>query len=354
MRIAFVGPPMSGKSTLFRAVTGVAPAAHHAVGEQLAAVHVPDPRIEWLNALYKPKKKTLATMDCVDVPGFSHATAAQQTEFRKSLPALRQCDALVAVVRAFANETVPAYRDRIDARADLAELASELCFCDLEQIANRIERLDKSLKKPTKTHEQEKRELELMKRCQAALEADQPISSALQNDDERKALASFAFLTELPIIAVINVGEQDAAKSAPFTYDHAHGTIALCADTEEQIAQLDETDRSAFLADLGVTEPARDRLIRACYDAVGLISFLTCGEDEVRAWSIPKGSDAVTAAGKIHTDIARGFIRAETVAYADLHAAGDMRAAKAANKIRLEGKNYIVQDGDVINFRFNV
>ena len=186
------------------------------------------------------------------------------------------------------------------------------------------------------------------------MENEQPISAAIQSDEERKLLMGFAFLTELPLVVVIKVNEDQAAAPAPFEYPHAHRTIALCADTEEQIAQLPPEDREAFLADLGVSEPAHDRLIHVCYDAVGLISFLTVGQDEVRAWPVKRGSDAVTAAGKIHTDIARGFIRAETVAYDDLRTAGDLKAAKAAGKVRLEGKTYIVQDGDVIDFRFNV
>jgi hypothetical protein len=354
MRIAFVGPPQSGKSTLFRAVTGQPPPDHFEIGEHLAVVKVPDPRLDWLAALYKPRKVVPATIDCLDVPGFSHETPQLQAEFRRSLPHVRQCDALVAVVRAFENPSAPPYRGRVDARADLEELAAELNFCDLEQVSARIERLEKALTKPTKTHDEEKRELELMQRCQAALERDEPVSSAVQSDEERKALGSFAFLSELPIIVVINVSEDRASALAPFAYPHAHTTIALCADSEEQIAQLEPADREAFLSDLGVTEPARDRLIRACYAAAGLVSFLTVGEDEVRAWPIPRGGHAIDAAGKIHTDIARGFIRAETTAYDDLHAAGDMKAAKAAGKVRLEGKDYVVQDGDVILFRFNV
>lgn len=354
MKVAFVGPPMSGKSTLFRAVTGLQASPQHGIGEHLGVVKVPDPRLDWLNALYKPQRKVEATLDCLDVPGFSHETAQQQAEFRKSLPSMRQCDALVAVVRAFDNPAVPPYRNRINARADVDELIAELVFCDLEQVTTRIERLEKSLKKPTRTHEQEKRDLELMQRCQQALENEQPISSALHNDDERRALSSYAFLTELPLIAVVNVNEDQAAAPPPFAYPSVHTVVSLCADTEEQIAQLEPADREAFLQDLGVNEPARNRLVRACYEATGMISFLTVGEDEVRAWPIRRGSDAVTAAGKIHTDIARGFIRAETVAYADLHAAGDMKGAKAAGKVRLEGKTYVVQDGDIINFRFNV
>ncbi len=354
MKIAFVGPPQSGKSTLFRAVTGQPAGAHPAMGEQLAAVKVPDKRLDVLEKLYKPKKYTEATMDVLDVPGFSHETSAQQNEFRKALPSIRQCDALVAVLRAFDSDSVQPYRNRVDPKADLDELLTELLFCDLETVTTRIEKLEKALTKPTKTHDLEKRELELMNRLRKTLEAEQPITAALESDDERKALASFAFLTELPLIVLINVNESQAAAPPPFSYEHARANIALCADTEEQIAQLEPADRQAFLEDLGVKEPARDRLIQACYDAVGLISFLTCGEDEVRAWSIRRGSDAVEAAGKIHTDIARGFIRAETVAYDDLVAAGDMKSAKFANKVRLESKHYIVQDGDVINFRFNV
>ncbi|HOA75081.1 MAG TPA: redox-regulated ATPase YchF [Phycisphaerae bacterium] len=354
MRIAFVGPPQSGKSTLFRAVTGQPPSSHPVMGEQMASVKVPDPRLDVLAAMYKPKKYTEATIDVLDVPGFSHETASQQAEFRKALPSIRQSDAIVAVVRAFENPSVPPYRNRVDPKADLDELLSELLFCDLDTVTTRIERLEKALTKPTKTHEQEKKELELMRRLQQALESEQPVTTAIETDEERKALASYAFLTELPLVVVINVNESQAAAPPPFVCEHARATIALCAETEEQIAGLEPADRQAFLDDLGVKVPARDRLIQVCYDAVGLISFLTCGEDEVRAWSVRKGSTAVEAAGKIHTDLARGFIRAETVAFEDLKAAGDMKAAKAAGKVRLEGKNYIVQDGDILNIKFNV
>ena len=236
MRIAFVGPPQSGKSKLFRAVTGQQATAHAVAGEHLGTVKVPDTRLDWLAERYKPKKYTEATIECVDVPGFSHETAQHQTEFRKALPAVRQSDALVAVVRAFDNESVPPYRNRVDARADLEELTAELLFNDLETVSARIEKLEKSLKKPTKTHDQEKRELELMQRCRTALESEQPITSAIHNDDERKALSSFGFLTELPLIVVINVNEAQASAAPPFEYPHARATIAMCAETEEQIS----------------------------------------------------------------------------------------------------------------------
>jgi len=215
--------------------------------------------------------------------------------------------------------------------------------------------LEKSLKKPSKNHEQEKRELALLRHCEAALEELKPLSTVLEYEDEA-LLRSFAFLTEKPLVVVVNVSE-DKAKSEPgLCYEHARGMINICAEAEAQIAELDtEEDQAAFLEDLGIATPARDRLIQTCYSAVGLISFLTCGDPEVHAWPIKKGGDAVEAAGKIHSDIARGFIKAETVHYDDFVAAGgDMKAVKAAGKLRQEGKAYIVQDGDIINFKFNV
>ena len=354
MKVAFVGPPQSGKTTLFRAVTGQFEDPTHGVQERVAVVKVPDPRLDFLAELYKPKKYTPATIEVVDVPGFSQVTAQQQAEFRRHIPSLKLCDALVAVVRAFDNPNVAAYRDRVDPRADLEELHAELIFADLETVANRIEKLEKALTKPTRTHEQEKHELALMQRCRSALENEKPLSDVVTGDEDRKLVKGFRFLTQMPLVVVVNVSDRDAANPRLFDYPKASAMIGLCANTEADIAQLPPEDRKAFLDDLGVAEPARDRLIRACYNAMGLISFLTYGPDEVRAWSIRRGTIAVDAAGEIHSDLARGFIRAETVAFEDLRAAGDMKAAKAAGKIRLEGKNYVVQDGDCILIKFNV
>lgn len=355
MKIALIGPPQSGKTTLFRAVTGQADEPTHGIQERVAVVKVPDTRLDFLAKLYNPKKFTPASIEFVDVPGFSQITAAQQAEFRRHIPNLKLCDGLVAVVRAFENPDVPPYRDRVNPRADLDELYSELIFADLETTANRIERLEKSLTKPTKTHEQEKRELAFLQRCREALESERPLSDVAGSDEDRKLVKGFRFLTQMPIVVVTNVSDRDAANPPLVEFPLARAVVGLCANNEAEIAQLDPADRQAFLDDLGVKEPARDRLIRACYEAVGLISFLTCGPDEVRAWSIPKGTPAVEAAGKIHTDIARGFIRAETVGYDDFFAAkGDMKIAKANGKIRLEGKTYVVHDGDIIYFRFNV
>ena len=354
MKFAIIGPPQSGKSTLFSAITGQPLDTAHGRVEHIATVNVPDARLDFLAELYKPKKYTPAHLEFVDIPGVSLADAGGPVEFRKTMNTVRRCDGIVMVVRGFASDSVVQYRDRINPKADVDELHSELIFADLEQVMTRIEKLEKSTQKPTKTRDAELRELAMMQRVKDALEKEHPVSGAIQNEEERGIAGSFGFLTLKPVIVVVNVGEDDVAKPAPFNHEHARATIALAAEIEAEISQLEESDRPTFLADLGLAEPARTRLITTCYEAVGLLSFLTCGEDEVRAWTIFKDTEAVEAAGKIHSDIQRGFIRAETVAFDDLKSAGDMRAAKAANKVRLEPKHYIVKDGDIINFRFNV
>ncbi|MCB9858157.1 MAG: redox-regulated ATPase YchF [Phycisphaerales bacterium] len=354
MKFALIGPPQSGKSTLFSAITGHAVDPSHAMSEQIASVSVPDDRLDFLSEIYKPKKYTPAHIEFLDIPGASLADAHGQAEFRKRMTSARKCDGLVMVVRAFESDSVLEYRNRVDAKADLDELFTELLFADLEQVIARVEKLEKSSQKPSKTRDQELRELAMMTRVREALENEAPVSSAIQNEDERRIAGSFGFLTLKPVIAVINVGEDKVAADPPFVHSHALATIALSAEIEAEIAQLEAADRKTFLEDLGLTAAARTRLIRTAYNAVGLMSFLTAGEDEVRAWTIRNGTEAVEAAGKIHSDIQRGFIRAEVVAYEDFKKAGDMRAAKNANAVRLEPKHYIVQDGDIINFRFNV
>lgn len=354
MRFAIIGPPQSGKSTLFSAITGLPPDPSHAPAERLAAVNVPDDRLDFLAALYKPKKYTPAHLEFTDIPGVSLAEPNGPKEFRRTMDTARRCDGIVMVARAFDSDSVAKYRGRIDPRADLDELHAELIFADLEQVINRIEKLEKSTQKPTKTRDAELRELAFMRRAREQLEKEAPVAGAVHNDEERGIATSFGFLTQKAVLVVVNVGEKNVAAPPPFEHPHARATIALAAELEMEIAQLDPVDRPAFLADLGLTQPAQVRLIRTCYEAVGLCSFLTCGEDEVRAWTIPSGATAVEAAGRIHSDIQRGFIKAEVVAFSDLKAAGDMRGAKSAGKVRLEPKHYVVQDGDVINFRFNV
>lgn len=354
MRFALIGPPQSGKSTLFSAITGSPLDPAHAMTEQLTSVNVPDPRLDYLASIYKPKKYTPAHLEFLDLPGASLADSHGQTEFRRWMQSARKCDGIVMVVRSFASDSVATYRDRLDAKADVDELHTELIFADLEQVTSRVEKLEKSTSRPSKTHDQEVRELAMMKRVCDTLESEAPVAGAIHNEEERAMASSFGFLTLKPVLIVINVGEDQITDPPTFQHPHARATIAMSAEIEAEIAQLAPEDRAAFQEDLGLAEPAKARLIRACYEAVGLVSFLTCGPDEVRAWTIAEGTEAVAAAGKIHSDIQRGFIRAETVAFDDLKAHEDMRGAKNAGKVRLEAKHYIVKDGDIINFRFNV
>lgn len=356
MRLAIIGPPQSGKSTLYAAITGQAIDPNQLTSERLGAVDVPDERLDHLFEVYKPKKRVPVHLEFVDLLGISLADAHGQAEFRKAMDIVRRCDGIVMVVRAFESDSVVTYRNRINPKADIEELHSELIFADLEQVTNRIEKLEKSVQKPSKTRDQEMRELTMMQRVRDALESESPVSGAIHNEEERNIAMSFGFLTLKPVIAVINVSESDAAKPAPFEHPHANKTIALSAEIEAEIAQLeDEADRATFLSDYGLTEAARAKLIQACYAALDLITFLTAGgSNEARAWTIKRGTTAVDAAGKIHSDIARGFIRAETVAWEDLKANVDLKGAKNAGKMRLESKHYVVQDGDVLTFRFNV
>ena len=356
MRVALIGPPQSGKSTLFAAVAE-AGGSHVDLsrGDQphMAVVKVPDARLAVLAEHFKPEKIVPAELEFLDLPGMDLRDDAGRNRARTHWAAMRQSDMLVFVVRAFAGDTVAAYRDRVDAEADVRELLDEMLFADLDQVVHRIEKLQTALKKPTGDHKDQQRELDLMQRLEAALENEQPISAAVGNDAEDKLIRSFAFLSQKPMLVVVNCSEDAIGPGGPETVGSLPA-LHLSAQIEEEIAQLDADERTEFLADLGVDSPARDRLIRACYDALGLVSFLTYGEDEVRAWTVPDGTQAVEAAGEIHSDIARGFIRAETVAYDDFIAAGDMKSAKAAGKVRLEGKTYVVRDGDMITYRFNV
>ncbi len=354
MKAALIGPPSSGKSTLFAAATGIKPNPAEIGQEKHAVVHVPDSRLKFLTELYKPKKVTNATIEFIDIPGFSMVDPLGQQAMKKHMATVRNADLLVFVVRDFENPSVPPYRDRVDAASDLTEIRDELIFADLEIVTNRVEKLEKSIHRPTKTQDRDKKELAILTACKDALENGDPLSTAIKTPEEEAILASFCFLTEKPTIVVYNVNDDRAANQQAVKPPHSHSAVSLCADAEAQIADLEPEDRELFLEDLGIEEPARDLLIRNCYEAMDFISFLTMGPDEVRAWPIRKGTSAVDAAGKIHSDLARGFIRAETVAFDDLVEAQDFKNAKAAGKVRQEGKTYEVKDGDILNIKFNV
>ena len=356
MKVALLGLLQAGKSTILASLSGKAIPPPGSTNIEEAIVPVPDERLDWLTEHYKPKKTTHATIDCLDLPGFNFLDDHGRSAARRLINHIRTVDMLVLVVRAFEDPSVPPYRNTVDPARDLAELQTELLLADLELVATRIERLEKQLKKPLKTQPHDEAELALQKKLQQTIEAEKPISSAVETDADLELIKSLGFLTLKPMAVAVNVGEDQLDAKFDFTglLDGSIPVTTLCAKLEYELSQLDPDSRRDFMTDLGITESAAANFARSCYSAMGLISFLTVVSDELRAWPIKQGTTALDAAGKVHTDIKRGFIRAETFAFEDLKDLGDEKALKAAGKIRLEGKEYVVQDGDIINFRFNV
>lgn len=355
MKVALIGLMQSGKSTVLSAISGKEPAPMGSTDFHEQMVSVPDERLGWLTELYQPKKTVHATVDCMDMPGISFMDDHGRASARKFFNDVRTVEMFVVVVRAFDNPSVPAYRNSVNSARDLEELKTEMLLADLELVTTRIERLEKSVHKPTKTQAREKAELELQLKLQEAIESEKPIGSVIENDLQMDLIKPLNFLTLKPMMVVVNVGEDQLEDMIDLgTASEGLEVVQMCASLESELAQLDEEDRAEFMADMGLTEPASKTFVQSCYSTLGLISFLTVGKDEVRAWPIENGTSALDAAGKIHSDIKRGFIRAETMSYGDLKELGDEKAVKAAGKARLEGKSYVVQDGDIISFRFNV
>jgi ribosome-binding ATPase len=355
MKAAILGLSGSGKSTLFSAISGRQITAAGAGVIEEAIVPVPDERLDWLTSLYKPKKTVQATIDCLDVPGFDFTAEHGRLVAGRLIDHIRTVDLIVLVVRAFEDLSLPAYRDRIDPVKDVEELKTELLLADLALVTTRIEKLEKQLHKPTHTHSQDMAELELQKRLQAAIEAEKPISTAIKTKEELHIIKSLGFLTLKPMVVAVNVAEGQLEKKFDFAnLEKDVPVINVCAKLDFELSQLDAQSRKDFMMELGITEPAAAKFVKACYAALGLISFLTVGSDEVRAWLIKQGTIALDAAGKVHSDIKRGFIKAEIFSYEDIKELGNEKALKAAGKIRLEGKEYIVRDGDIIDFKFNV
>lgn len=356
MKVALLGLLQSGKSTILSAVSGKAIPQIGSTAIEEAMVPVPDARLDWLTDLYKPKKTVPATIDCLDLPGLNFTDEHGRAGSRRLINKIRTVDLLVLVVRAFENPAVPAYRNSVNPARDLEELKTELLLADLELVTTRIEKLEKQVNKPTKTQAHDKAELVLQKKLQEAIESEKPISSAVDTEAERIIIKSLAFLTLKPMVVAINVSENQRAEKFDLTgiIDSSVPIITICGELEYELAQLDHDSRREFMTDLNIAESATNKFVNSCYSALGLISFLTVGSDEVRAWPIKQDTVAVDAAGKVHSDIKRGFIRAETFSFKDLEELGTEKAVKAAGKTRLEGKDYIVQDGDIINFRFNV
>jgi GTP-binding protein YchF len=356
MKVALIGLLQSGKSTILSSLCGKAIPAIGSTSIEEAIVPVPDERFDWLTEFYKPKKTTHATIDCLDLPGFNFTDDHGRAAAKRLIGQIKTVELLVLVVRAFEDPSVPPYRNSVDPARDLAELQTELLLADLELVTTRIGNLEKQVHKPTRAQARDKAELALQKKLQKAIESEQPISSALETHTEREIIRSLGFLTLMPIVVVVNVGEDQLNEKFDFVdrVGSSVPVVTICAKLEYELAQLDADSRAEFMADLGIAESAALKFFRSCYSALDLISFLTVASNELRAWPIKKGTTAVDAAGKIHTDLKRGFIRAETFSFDDLQEYGSEKALKAAGKIRLEGKEYVVQDGDLINFRFNV
>ena len=353
MKTAIIGLLQSGKSTLVSAISGKALPHPGTTAIEEAIVSVPDERADWLAKLHKSKKITHATIDCLDVPGFSFADDHGRAAARRYLQQLRTVELLVLVVRAFEDSSVGS---KADPAAELAELKIELLLADLELVARRIKNLEKQIKKPVKTQGHDKAELALHQKLQAAIEEEKPISAAIETDEEWEMIKSLGFLTLKPMVVAVNVDENHLQDKVDL--GQAVGAdvpvVQVCAKLGYELTQLDENSRADFMAEMSISESTVSKFVRSCYKALGLISFLTAAPNEARAWPVKKGTTAIEAAGKIHTDLQRGFIRAETMSLDDLKELGSEKAVKAAGKARLEGKDYVVQDGDVILFRFNV
>ena len=358
LRAALIGFPSSGKTTLFQLMTRAQDAPRGKGDVNIGISKVPDGRLDTLTAMYNPKKRVPATVEFTDLI----AQARTGAQALVDVAGYKNADALVHVVRAFRDPAIAHPSGSIDPARDAQAMEDELILADLGVVERRLERIEKDLKKG-KSAELEK-ELALVQRCKTALEEGRPLRALQLTGDDLKLLRGFQFLSAKPLLLVINLDEADvaavgasveqAAAQTGLTDFLAHAAtraVALCAKIELEIAQLEPADAAAFLSDLGLAESGLDRVIRTSYDLLGYMSFFTVGEDECRAWSIARGTAAQLAAGEIHTDIQRGFIRAEVVAYDALTSRGSMQACKEHGEVRLEGKEYVVQDGDIINFR---
>ena len=356
MQIGIIGLPNSGKTTIYNALTRsdseTEAFSSGLVEVNTAVVAVPDQRVDDLSALFSPKKTTYAQVIYNDIAGFGKG-AAKSGIAGPLLNAIAANDALMLVVRAFEDENVSHPDDSVNPARDLEAMEGEMILNDMTIIERRLERLAATKHRGT-PEDRKKLEYEdgVMRRLMALLEEETPLRDVDLSSDDHKMLAGFGFLSMKPILRVINAGDDDDESAFADLLDER--TLVLRGQVEAEIAQMEPDEAAEFLADYGIEEPGLNRAIALCYSMMGLQSFFTVGEDEVRAWTGNVGMTAPQAAGVIHTDLQRGFIRAETFTYTDLMAAGSMAELRKQGKLRLEGKEYIVQDGDIMNIRFNI
>jgi len=367
MKIGVVGLPNVGKSTLFNALTRAGAASANypfcTIEPNVGIVTVPDARVEWLSDLYKTKSTILATIEFADIAGLVRGASKGEGLGNKFLGAIRECDAILHVVRAFDGGDIIHVEGTVNPTRDIDTINLELILADLDSVVKQIDKLDKQLKGSRDAKLIEQREL--LGRIKVCLEDEKSASCALTTPKEREVARGFFLLTTKPVIYLANLPESDMPNSgatnahfqaiAKLAASQGNGIVAVCAKIEEELSQVaDDAERTELMQMYGITNSGLDRLIAESYKLLGLISFITAGEKEVRAWTIPAGTKAPQAAGAIHTDFERGFIRAEIVSFKDFQTCGTLVTAKERGLLRSEGKEYTMQDGDVVHFRFNV
>ncbi|MBE2271376.1 MAG: redox-regulated ATPase YchF [Anaerolinea sp.] len=357
MRLGIIGLPNSGKTTIFNALTRSSLPTGAATSGQFevhtAVVPVPDQRVDKLKAMYNPKKTTYTQVTYVDIGGLDKGIGegGLKGQFRNELA---QLDGFLHVVRVFEDANVPHPYETIDPARDVEALDGEFLLSDLVMVESRLEKLDAEMRRKGRTMEKAQLdEIEMMNRLKAALEASTPLRDLGLTDEEMKPYRGYGFLTLKPALIVLNANE--ATKDTGFTYEHQNARIvALQGRIESELAQLEPEDAEVFMEEYGITELSASKVIRLSYELMNIQSFFTVGEDEVRAWSVKIGATAPEAAGVIHSDLQKGFIRAEVFNYHDLITLGSEAALKTAGKFKLEGRDYIVKDGDIVHIRFNV
>ena len=356
MRVGIIGLPQSGKTTLFRLLTGAAGGGHEA---GVGIMRVPDSRLDFLATVFNPKKITPVTIEFVDFPPLTKGAGKGEGFAAQALAQMRTVDALLEVVRAFANPAVPHPEGSIDPSRDAGLVEAELLVADLDVVEKRMARIDENLRRGRQGDDP--RERPLLARCHEALAVGVPLRKFGLAPDEGRLLRGFQFLTQKPLLIVANVGEQTPADIwrglAPLLEAPAapgQTVLKVAARAEAELAELSAEEAAVFRKELGLEARAQPALLRACYEVLDLITFYTGEGSELRAWAIAQGATALHAAGTVHTDMEKGFIRSEVVAFEDLRGAGGIAGARKQGKYRLEGRDYVVRDGDVITIRFNV